>query len=388
MPEGERFWNPYRMVPVQPGGVLGGKEPSLPGSLHHAASGFEGRLRCRLTARTPLLVARQTGTGPRTFWTSRQVVPGRSFVEVPTIPGTSLKGVLRSVVELLGGGDSPLPPDRESDRHPHTDRLDSMYPAARLFGTLDRRLLFTGHVAISDAPLVSIDGAPPPERANYWLAWSMYTVLLGSPKAKHSAFYPRGHRKLYHHDPAAVDEPRQTPRGGGMKDTQLAEVRPAPAGASFEFEVRFTDVAPADLSLLVYALVLERDLEVGVPFPTEFGGTKLSYLRGDLCHKVGHGKPVGLGSAHIDILSAELRGENDRLSRYRGKRTASPRLEGEELDGWIAGCTASYCDCQSEPMQAFRRMMLFDWGDERPIDYPDYKWFRKEGNSSRPLRKA
>src|SRR5262252_7874878 len=56
-----------------------------------------GTIRCRLTAITPILVAAgQVRGGPQRFLTYRYLGS-----ELPAIPGSSLKGVIRSVAEAV-----------------------------------------------------------------------------------------------------------------------------------------------------------------------------------------------------------------------------------------------------------------------------------------------
>jgi CRISPR/Cas system CSM-associated protein Csm3 (group 7 of RAMP superfamily) len=381
MPEGENFWNPYRMVPVKRTGANGvclvARAP-----LHHAVTGVSGFFLCRLTARTPLLIAKQEGNAPRGFWMAKRRLADGRFIDWPTIPGTSLKGAVRSTVELLAGGDAPFSPVREAGEVPRTQETERAYAASRLFGMLDRSTVLAGHVSISDAPLELASDAP----REPWRSWKRYTVLLGSPKPAHRAFYPPGHRKLYHHDPAAAREgPRVTARGGGINENQLADVIPAPAGSEFRFTVRFENVLPKDLDLLVYALVLERDLVRPLRWRNELGVEQEHWLRGDLCHKIGHGKPVGLGSARIEIERAEVVGADARIARYRGQPAAPERFEGDALARWIDDRTAQIRNDRSEELEAFRRMAIFDPKDpRRDLRYPDYGWFR--ANGQRPLR--
>ena len=91
MPVGENFWNPYRWVTLSNRPV----EHDVP-HYHHTFSGLSGRLWCELKALTPLLI----GDGQ---------VPNIQFVRhphnrQPYIPGTSLKGAVRSSAEVIGNG--------------------------------------------------------------------------------------------------------------------------------------------------------------------------------------------------------------------------------------------------------------------------------------------
>ena len=81
---------PYNFVPVEKGRIALGFAPPA------KEQSFTGRLACSLTALTPLLVAgpqdREDSAKPRTFFK----IGGRNV-----IPGTSLKGPIRSMLEAL-----------------------------------------------------------------------------------------------------------------------------------------------------------------------------------------------------------------------------------------------------------------------------------------------
>src|SRR5436305_530464 len=92
MPQGEPFWNPYRWVPI-------GKESVMraPPTYHHSWSGLTGRLECRLTALTPFLI----NDGNHKFVRSK-------LTQKPYVPATSLKGLIRSLAELVGNAAHPF----------------------------------------------------------------------------------------------------------------------------------------------------------------------------------------------------------------------------------------------------------------------------------------
>lgn len=81
---------PYNFIPYDPDAVL----PPFNGDKPR----WSGSLRCRLTARTPLLVA-----GKRAK-TAQDEASDCEFLKIggkPVIPGSSIKGMLRSLVEIL-----------------------------------------------------------------------------------------------------------------------------------------------------------------------------------------------------------------------------------------------------------------------------------------------
>ncbi len=159
MPEREEFWNPYRFVPMPHG-----NPPRRAPQYHHKPRGSTGRLWCRLEAVTALLVAKQSGK-TNTFWTSRRT--GK-----PTIPGTSLKGMLRSVVELVGHGCSITSEEKAAAcRH-----LESLCIACRIFGWVGGQQndpLYQGHVSVGDGEM---DWTP-----THQARWSTGKVYLSGP---------------------------------------------------------------------------------------------------------------------------------------------------------------------------------------------------------------
>lgn len=65
------------------------------------------------------------------------------------------------------------------------------------------------------------------------------------------------------------------------------------AGASFGFEVCFDSITSLQLNQIVYALTL------GQAWDAKAGEER--------CHKIGHGKPVGLGSVYVELVDVFLR---------------------------------------------------------------------------------
>jgi CRISPR/Cas system CSM-associated protein Csm3 (group 7 of RAMP superfamily) len=337
---------------------------------------------------SPLLVAReQSGGDQREFWLAKRRNPQGVWQDVPTIPGASLKGLLRSTVELLSGGDAPFSLAKEAGSMRMTEDLERAHTAVRLFGVLgDGRggIVLAGNVSIGDAPLAAVpDGFSMDPRQ-----WGEYQVLLSSPKPRHAAFYPKETRKLYHHQPAKVANMGAGTRtaGKGINPTQTQRLRPAPAGSVFEFTVSLRNVLSADLDTLVYALVLERDLQTPVRPDWDNPATELR-IRGDMCHHLGQGKSYGFGSCRVDLVSARLRDESQLEARYRGgSGGGATTLEGAELQSWIEERTAGLRGDRSPEMEAIRRVMIFDPDDPREFRYPARGWF--DANSQVPLKDA
>ncbi|MBI2566878.1 MAG: hypothetical protein HYV63_07605 [Candidatus Schekmanbacteria bacterium] len=368
MPEKEKFWNPYRFVPVS----APSPPPRSAPTYHHRLTGLSGTLECRLTAKTALLVADQRGGqgSVRAFWKAND--------GTPTIPGTSLKGMLRSFLEIVAPGCAIVADEKAEGKNACRDPR-ALCPVCALFGFVghgNTGALYRGHVTIGDARLVA-ETAPPPAK------WEQREIYMATPHPTHKAFYPGdagSFRKLYHHQPKCMSKPAAP--NAGIKPN--ATLQPAPAGAAFDFSIRFVGLAPEQLAMMLYAVVLERDVATSV---TGWNGTREETirLRGDLCHKLGHGKPVGLGSCQIAIQSSIV---GDGAERYR-RGVPRQDLRGAELDAWHAEQAARFRATRSPTFDAaLRRMMVFDESDPRDFRYPTFQWFHDGATSSRRLKPA
>jgi hypothetical protein len=291
--------------------------------LHHRydEEGVSGCLACRLTTKTPLFVYDPSFT--------RQVGRGHEQADFPVlnhmavIPGSSLKGIIRSVAEAVepscltlfdsfyrGGGvtrgrklKAKLPRG-----YWHCDKLNQLCPACRLFGSLEGEMLFAGKVAISDAQA---------RQGDYELAdWIVLDVLSAPKPEGRPRMYTRRDgqtvrgRKFYRHRLNGV-----LTRQDGRRDRQNKTVRPVAAGAIFTFDVEYADLREEELRLLLYALALEPGL----------------------WHKIGMGKPIGLGSAHIEIASwtrIDWRVRYQELGGGMAKPLTDESLQ-TELDDWL-----------------------------------------------------
>ncbi|MCS6801872.1 MAG: RAMP superfamily CRISPR-associated protein [Chloroflexota bacterium] len=273
------------------------------------------------------------------------------FLRLPggaaSIPGSSLKGMIRSVVETVGPGcwwrsdegqgAGAIPRDFRSC----ADR-SALCPACRLFGFLgagsDASALL-GAAAFLDAIAQQEVRLEP-----------VWVGPFGSPKPQRRAWYfPNGAvagRKFYcHHVPTFL---RSDP-GRGKR------LEPLGAGSSFRFSARFDNVAEDDWALLLSALVLEPALR----------------------HKLGYGKPAGLGSVRIEIDRIEFLpppGSDGRSQRL---------LEGDALRQYLDQQTEAFRRRTDPTLTALRR--IWGWPPAAGVTYryPSLQWFR--ANPAAPL---
>ena len=358
--------NPYQFVPFGPPA-----EPQ-PVQQHHrfAQDRQTGTLFCRIETLTELFVAGKQERVPRdTHQKLRFVRDG----DMPIIPGSSLKGSIRSVLEALSGSCLLLAGDgrqrkenrdrvtyceklahhdyqlengfapcgmRATFRHDRHER--KACPACRLFGTLHRNEVHLGKVHFSAA----VPEAMP----------DLQDITLepfGAPGARHRAFYgtpesqfkaPRG-RKFYFHRVQGART--QSGRTGRNKSVEACM-----PGAVFAFQVDYHDLSPDELALLVFSLILEEPMR----------------------HKIGMGKGVGLGSVKIDITKWQ---HIDIADRYRSIGGGRRVLADDELQEALQAQRERYHQAYSDWQASFERLRdIWRWQPEQPRDpqYTPPKW--------------
>jgi CRISPR/Cas system CSM-associated protein Csm3 (group 7 of RAMP superfamily) len=217
------------------------------------------------------------------------------------IPGSSIKGAVRSIVEaitrscvrVVQGKYRPYLPQGYGG----CIRIDQLCPACRLFGAQD----YQGHLSFEDAV------APPGS-----------LVMLGVPLLWTPA---RGVRGL---PPRYLDR-RDTAKGRKFyfhaKYAQGADARTCiKTGAELPLHIHFTNLTEAELGVLLTALGLHPNHS----FPIKLGG----------------GKPVGLGS--VEILPNTLRLlQGSESLKNTGRLGQASLLQGEELNQRIRQYTQS-----------------------------------------------
>ncbi len=338
---------------------LTGRPKRLSATPHHRFDGESGRLACTLTAKTPLFVynphsARRTGGGHE-----EARFPVRDGNAV--IPGSSLKGVIRNVAEAVEPScftlfDGPIYRGSGITRgqqiraelpreYQHCVRPDKLCPACRLFGFLRGNKVHAGKIHIGDAT------SP---QGSYTLMDLITLEVLSAPKpeGRPGAYTENGGgqgvvrgRKFYRHRLDGVLR-----RVGRKKDRQNKTVQPVAPDSVFAFEVEYNDLRQDELGLLLYALELEAGL----------------------WHKIGMGKPIGLGSAHIEITAWE---KIDRQARYRklGSGIAEP-LTGEALQDELGIWLRPYQENQASNLQDLRELWRYEHDYEVRYPEPQRSW--------------
>jgi CRISPR/Cas system CSM-associated protein Csm3 (group 7 of RAMP superfamily) len=247
---------PYGFVPL-PEGRIERKKPA--GHATYQDGTVSGVLRGALVARTPIHVASgqlEMADDPHYPLVKAHV---RSIGR-PVVPGSSLKGCIRSIVEAITPScvritrakDRQLPDGLQGCSH-----KESLCLACRMFGSLG----YQGLVRFSDAVLTEgeteISAAPP----------------LYMPRGRERRYFRGGMvagRKFYQHgEPAAGDVPLEV----------------CPEGSRLEFTLHFDNLRPAELGVLLLAL--------GQGEPR-------------LYPKLGGAKPACRGSAVVEVTGLEV----------------------------------------------------------------------------------
>lgn len=339
--------NPYDFVPIDFNQPIARRPPVMHAKFEsHAIS---GQLTGTITAETPIFI--KSGN-------SDQFI--RNKDGKPIIPGTSLKGLFRSIVETVANGCLGGKCDRQyKDKHKAIDyskylpvsflectNAQNLCIACRIFGMQGgTENVFAGKVSFEDAVCVSSVSHPP-----------VYTIDLMGPKPYHRAFYlDRGGnriagRKFYFHHPQGI-QPKD------KKTAYNQRIQPLGVGSKFTFHASFTNLEPDEWEALLYAITLEPTMR----------------------HKIGYAKPFGTGSVKIDITHIR---EIDYSKRYTSPNRGITELQGEALTSYIASKTQCYKNnTTSRILNELRRIWRWDVKNRTVYRYPTVSWFKDNPNA-------
>ncbi len=335
--------NPYDFVPLGKPSV----RRARPG---HLVASHGGVIHARLTTLGPFLIAKQTD-GQNTLG---PVGSGK------IIPGSSIKGMLRSLAEMVGGGCISLSGSLYSRGQFKYDRwasnpedfkpchdIDKLCITCRMFGALIGRESWKGVIEPGEARWHG-EGVP---------RTSTFNVIVGQPKPEHSAFYAkdgkiRGRKAYYHHPSKIMQSASAQHATYGARQTM--SVRALGPGQTYYFNVRHQGLEADAYALLLYSLFLEPGL----------------------AHKLGWGKPMGFGSVRIEVDAIE---EFDLRARYRGGTNATTRYEGADAATRAQELTQTLRQGNVEVMDALRDLFAYSGpqeGEDVKWAYPDHGWFK------------
>ncbi len=350
----QRYRNPYDFVPLE-------EHPtSLAAKLSLAsAAGLSGRITFQLIVLTPLCIHNDPGKPDQR--NSGNLYRFAHLGGKPRIPATSLKGMLRGVHEALTNSTLGI----INRRAWYAGRIPEDYlsggktftPSDALFGMVSAS---KQQFDVGRAGRLLIDDLTLP--GNVTLAHQdVSRPAGGQPKPAHESFYfhPDGKRlilgrKFYYHqqnfrETLAIYRRRRMPE---------IVVEAVPIGSILTGTLRFSGLSEGELDSLIYALILEH-------------GT---------AHKLGYGKPLGLGSLEIRITQLHIESAlNDVPARFLsyGESTLEDRSAEVQIrrdrarDEWqrrAGGGAASHA--------AF--VSIAHWPQTENFVYPDFDYFRSQ----------
>ena len=339
--------NPYDFVPIDRNKPPERHRPSL----HDTFNGISGKIEGTITAEAPVFIfhspKRRQGAEPFIKNAQNQHI----------IPGSSLKGLFRNLVETIGNGCFLLfdgnykRNDRDRERRLNyfrklPNKFKKCSPpdlciACRMFGTIQSSNLLLGKVSFTDALEVRICEHE-----------AVHTVALMEPKPRHGSFYLNpdewiAGRKFYFHQPSGIQD---VDRGNQY-------IQPIDKGSQFAFSVQFTNLERVELQTFLYALDLEPEMR----------------------HKLGYGKPAGLGSVRFDITRLTL---IDYASRYTTTQGTTVYAD-TELETYLSAQTQPFANNNTPTLNALRRIWRWDPNDTTVYHYPNRAWF--DNNSNTPI---
>lgn len=342
--------NPYDFVRID-----WSREPERrPFTPHDRFTGWTGHIEGVVTAESPLFIPDKRSVNPKKFQTNGH---GQ-----PILPGSSLKGLFRSLVETVAPGCWCLFDGQYRDDVDYTRNLPRAFhqcnsdralcPACRMFGLIHGKSVhLLGRVGFDDA-VCSL-------RRDHE---AVYTPILDGPKPRHSAWYldPAGKwvagRKFYFHQRRIRTE-REQKISRARQHPLNEHITPLDKGSAFLLSVHFTDLFDAELPLLLYALILEPGMR----------------------HKLGYAKPAGLGSIRVNLTRLT---RQDMATRYTG---GTPEVyEGQALEKLVSEQTASFAaNSSSVTLQDLRR--IWGWPPTGTHRYPSSEWFGRPENRGVPI---
>lgn len=364
MPIKETYWNPYRIIQGRP--VTNRAAPIT----EEKFNGLCGTISVKIENKTPLFIGGSSNTHSPLLSNGKRI-----------IPGSSLKGVLRSIAEIVGGGCFVAGKCDALSSQYCCNKVDNLCICCRMFGAMERgsnARVHRGKVCIGEAKIE--DDITREDN---------FSVLLDNQGISHVPFYKRDDenninplsRKLYFHHTQITDSDRVSEKFMSVPaDTSARawKIRALLPEHTFNFDVQFHNLTEDEFKLLLYSINLEENVSVTV------AGEPKS---GPMFHKIGNAKPFGMGSCKLTITKLVLLHEP---SKRFTSLLQKPEFvyESEELVSFIKEKISSFFQVndKSDVMENLRKMMVWDAKDEKKFKYPSYSWFQKSENKNKPLK--
>lgn len=384
--------NPYDFVPFA---NQINRDPIVNKHDKFKASSISGYINCKLVVKTETCIK---GPNNNPFWRVNQKA------NTVFIPGTSIRGMVRTVCDTIGSGcgsmikDSFGPykksynekyevvnckfgnPDLESCSEKIKRELTGkseeekaarirqgfdVCPICSLFGfTADEvvfrsRLSFSDtepsknqNVSLSELRIQGLRNPQPHHHSFYFRSGTYKPYAPGTPNYSTSQGRQRGQtftirtyqggeylgRKYYLHADSVNDD--------GDTTVIVTDV-----GSKFYFKVDFENLTEEELKMLLFALALEHDWY----------------------HKLGYGKPLGLGSVKIRVLSLQ------QLNHAYFTDFAQSEFLDKTND--IPNLTSDFTT-QLQKQSFYNQLRLVMEYKPNELEYPDRDWFRKNPNAT------
>ncbi|GAB4304463.1 MAG: RAMP superfamily CRISPR-associated protein [Oscillatoriaceae cyanobacterium] len=301
----EEFAKPYALVSLPRQAPRRG---SPAGQERFLSDRLTGKLHLRLTVKTTAFIASGVvAMGSDLSSSKTKNLPLiKTAVERDNrliIPGSSLKGVVRSAYEAITQSclcktqaDKNKIPDgyRECNNkkdHKKDSKKDNLCPACQVFGALN----WQGLIHFPDAAAVEADFKVG------------FMPSLKQPSKDFPGYYINGKvagRKFYYHAIRAVDKGQQ----------QGIEVQQAGGEFVFGTRLRYMNLTPAELGTLLIILGQDKSHPA-------------------IALKVGGGKPVGMGTMTVEVTEIEQFGRG--RERYSSYNTEPQSFTGKELQQFM-----------------------------------------------------
>ncbi len=385
--------NPYDFVPVN-----WERKPERHAPIwHHLLSApggqtlYTGSLDLEIRTETPLFIRdpETDSQNPRTPGTHIRNANNKYI-----IPGSSLKGMLRTVAESLGNGCFTL---FDGEYRDGRARIDYKYQlpnefkrcqhntelciTCRIFGMMQAGGGYHGGIDVFQGK-VNIGDAVAEDAVLY--ENPVFTAVLDGPKPRHRAFYLDEQeryvagRKYYFHQPKYArdylrdegrlipttqrnDAPRDPLRGGQNEiKYRNQHILPLDYGNMFTVHIKFSQLEANEFALLMIAVALDSTMR----------------------HKIGYGKPLGLGSIKLTPTRLQLvdyaRRYTDKVNRgitvYEGDKLTE--LIYNRLEALGTEVTDAFYDYDTGDAISDLRS-IWGWEAKSTVEYayPSRDWF-------------
>jgi CRISPR/Cas system CSM-associated protein Csm3 (group 7 of RAMP superfamily) len=337
---------------------------------------YSGQLEVDIIAETPLFIfATEDASSENTREPARFTHNAQGDY---IIPGSTLKGMVRNVFEALGNGCLTLFDERYrgkggAERIDYRMKVPSEFQhcsdptklciACRTFGMLRERSqgVFLGKVNIGDAVIYE---------DKIYTYDPIYTKPLMEPKPYHASFYldeKEQHiagRKFYFHHPPKLEP--LTENGPIYFGKTLANryIGPLDYGSEFHFRVDFTNLEADEFRALLQAIVLDDKMR----------------------HKIGYGKPLGLGTIELRPTRLTLVDYATRYSTTSGANRGKTVYEGDALWDYLYDRLDEFAASGLVHIAMDDLARIWRWPPEPNVayHYPDKRgWFDTKGRGKR-----